>query len=534
MKNTFRKRWLFLFITLLLSFIVVGCDIFIDSSTIDSDTTDSTPTYIPLHILTINDLHGYIEQDDDGRYGLSNMAYLIDEIRNQDNLDNVVLIGNGDMFQGTFISNETYGLSVIDAMNAMGFDAMGIGNHEFDWGIEKILQYFDGNPDNGEANFPLLNANIYNRSDNSLLTIEDGNVLESIVIEKQGIEVGIISYIGDVYDSISYNMVSDYYFNLDIAGSVKRIGSKMKSDGVDVIIVNIHDGNRSKIENFQFNKQLAKLKDDEGNYIVDAVINGHAHWRQTGEIIRLGGSPMPLVQAGSYGTHFGHITLHYNVKTKRIVETYVDIVDVKEAGYNYHESVEKISQEYVDKLGNEPLIEAGETIHNTDQFYGWIGNVMLKATGSDIAYHNNGGVRGTGSIVEGEDVTISQIFEIVPFNNSIFVFEATYEEIISLENDSLFRQASPNFEPGVTYQVAVISYVFYNYDEFKSFQNRGIDTELLIRDLLVEDLKERARFGELFKPYRDHYPFIEQKWFPDHSFVQYNVNSYCEYLQLAV
>lgn len=68
----------------------------------------------------------------------------------------------------------TNGLAVIECMNMMNFDVMGIGNHEFDWEIDTILQYFDGNTENGEANFPLLNANIYLYSDDSLLTVFGG------------------------------------------------------------------------------------------------------------------------------------------------------------------------------------------------------------------------------------------------------------------------------------------------------------------------------------------------------------------------
>ncbi|HEY8365162.1 MAG TPA: hypothetical protein VIK84_06280 [Haloplasmataceae bacterium] len=109
------------------------------------------------------------------------------------------------MFQGTAISNMSYGLSVVEAMNQMQFDAMGIGNHEFAWGIDVILNYFDGNLDNGEANFPLLNANIYDAETDSLLTVEGGNVFDSTIINREGIQVGLICYVGNVYSSISYD-----------------------------------------------------------------------------------------------------------------------------------------------------------------------------------------------------------------------------------------------------------------------------------------------------------------------------------------
>ncbi|HEY8435599.1 MAG TPA: metallophosphatase, partial [Haloplasmataceae bacterium] len=274
---------------------------------------EDTPTILPIYVLSVNDLHGYIMRDKEGRNGLSNMAYLINQIRDADDYDNVILIGNGDMFQGTYISNETNGLAVIDAMNAMKFDAMGIGNHEFDWGIDVILKYFDGDPNNGEANFPLLNANIYVKASNSLLTVKDGKVFESYIVEREGIKIGLISYIGDLYNSIIYSMVKDYEFDLNLSDSIERIGRSLKQAGADIIVVNIHYGD-------EYNKIFAQAKDEQGNYLVDAVINGHEHKRVQDVVERDGGIPMPYVQAGSNGKYIGKITLYFNTKTRSVID----------------------------------------------------------------------------------------------------------------------------------------------------------------------------------------------------------------------
>lgn len=481
------------------------------TSTEPYDPDDERPDIIPLSILSINDLHGYIEQEEDGSEGLSNAAYLINQIRNEDDLDNVILIGNGDMFQGTFISNMTQGRVVIDAMNEMVFDAMGIGNHEFDWGIDVILDYFDGNPDNGEANFPLLNANIFVKSNDNLLTVDGGKVYDQVVIEREGIQIGVISYIGDVYRSISYERVQDYYFDLDIAGSVSRIGQSMKDSGVDVIIVNIHGGSGSKIQDYDYNVQLAQLKDADGEYLVDAVINGHTHRYQYGTINRSGGVSMPVVQAKANGEFIGRITLNYQTKTNDIVSYRVDVIDVSDARYQYDSNVEAVIQRHRNQIEDIALVEAGETIKNRSQFYNWIGNVMMAATGSDIAIHNNGGVRGDGDIMAGEDIYISQMYEISPFDNPIFVFEATYDELRSLlKNSSLFYTKTA--ESKSVYRVAIISYVYYNYKEMNNLRDRGTDTGLYIRDILVEDLRLKGEQGIIFRPSTDPSASIGNLW----------------------
>ncbi len=274
----------------------------------------------PLTILSVNDLHGYIEQDEYGMNGLSNMAYLINKIRDENPLDDVVLIGNGDMLQGTAISNMTNGLAVIESMDAMQFDAMGIGNHEFDWEIDTIIDYFDEVETNDEADFPLLNANIYSIDDDSLLTEPGGDVLNSVVIEKEGVEVGIISYIGDTYNSIAYDKVDDYYFDLDISQSVEQIGNELVQTGVDVIVVNIHGFDTNT------NYQLSTLRDQYGDYLVDVVINGHTHSYYEESINRIDGTPMPVIQAGGNGAAFGEVTLTIGLDTMEVINSTVDII----------------------------------------------------------------------------------------------------------------------------------------------------------------------------------------------------------------
>ena len=114
-----------------------------------------------LDIIEINDLHGYVnEAAKNKEYDLANIEYYIEEKRNLEN-NEVLLIANGDMFEGTAFSNLSMGLSTLNVLNEMNFDMMGIGNHEFSWGLDSILQYFDKDINNGEANFPLINGNIY-------------------------------------------------------------------------------------------------------------------------------------------------------------------------------------------------------------------------------------------------------------------------------------------------------------------------------------------------------------------------------------
>ncbi len=485
------------------------------TTTEQESTTTEESEIVDLKILSVNDLHGYILQDDDGTGGLSNMAFLINQIRNEDPSDDVILIANGDMFQGTAISNMTNGLAVIECMNMMDFDVMGIGNHEFDWGIDTILQYFDGNTENGEANFPLLNANIYLYSDDSLLAVSGGNVFQYTIIEREGIQVGVISYIGDIYSSISYDKVEDYYFDTDIVDSVASIASDLKDNGVDIIIVNIHGGTTSGIENYYYNEQLAELKDNSGHYLVDIVINGHTHSYQTGSISRYNGTPLLMVQAGAYGNAFGEIELSIDTSSMEIMDYSVKLVNVDSAGTNYDGQIEMYIETTEAGLEDTVLAVAGETITSKSQLEPWTANVMLAATGADIAVANDGGIRSTGNITAGEDVTISQLYEISPFDNTIWLVEMTYDQVMDfISNSYLYYEIADGvlLDSSKTYQVAIISYVYYwsQLDDVRS--DSDIDTGLYIRDLLIQDIEIKGNNGELFSPYTNPEASIDLQW----------------------
>ena len=465
---------------------------------------ESTDTF-DLHILEINDIHGYIEQDSSNANGLSNMAYMINNIRNKNELDDVLLIGAGDMFQGTAISNITHGLTMINAMNAMEFDCMIIGNHEFDWNLNVILNYFDNKEENGEANFPLLNANIYNKSDNTLVTIDGGKVFESIIVEKEGVNVGIIGYIGDVYSSINYVMAKDYYFDIDIASSVEKIGKSLKNQGVDIIVLAVHGGNSSSIENYDINQSVANLKYNN-DYLVDAIINAHTHTRQTGYISRYDGPSLPLVQGGGNGQLFGEIVLSLDKDTNEIVNVLSKVNYVSSAGNNYDEETESVIDEAIKEnydILNEVYSVAGETVESKSQLQRWVGNVLIKGTGADISICNTGGLRSTGDIIKGNNITISNMYMINPFDNYLMIVEVTGKDIARfLQNNAVFygSNVSINSISNSTqkYKVAVVDYVYY-WDSFPQ-NDSCFNSNIIMRDLLIEDIKLNDTFKPISNP----------------------------------
>ena len=140
-----------------------------------------------IDIFELNDTHGAY-WDDESIVGISRVATVIKN--NSSDAYGVVKIANGDMLQGTAFSNMLLGEPAIAALNEMNFDAFVIGNHEFDWGIDNLSVYKDGNPLNGELECPFLGANIRNRYGERPDWIEPYTV-----VEKGNVKVVIIGII---------------------------------------------------------------------------------------------------------------------------------------------------------------------------------------------------------------------------------------------------------------------------------------------------------------------------------------------------
>lgn len=477
-----------LIFTIILLFSLCGCELSFSSTTTNKQDRGKSI----LSIIEMNDVHGFIEQNSSNKLGLSNMAYLINEVREEQDYDNVLLLGNGDMFQGTALSKMSYGRVLIDCMNVMDFDACTIGNHEFDWGLDVILDYFDGNIENGEANFPLLNANVY--YNNSLLTIDNGNIFESYTYDKANVKVGVIGYIGDVKSSINKVYVEGYDFDLEIAESVKKIGSKLKSEGADIIVVAIHDGATN--EYYSVNRELSALRYN-GKFLVDAIINGHTHTKQAYVIARPDNPGLPVIQSNGYQNNYlytaGRIDLTIDLEEKKVSKVGLSHIQVSSAGANYDQGVEAIIDSYYnmskDELEEEYCYNEISSSKNSTELRKWVSNVMLAATGADIAICNTGGLRT--NLPEGI-LTIAELYAINPFDNVIVIHECDASLINEfIDSSYYFYSVKGSLKTSGTYKVAVIDYVF-NSDYYNKCRTSSyVNSKIILRDALISDLRLR-------------------------------------------
>ena len=509
--NNFFKKLIALTLIAVMSLCLFACDIsdsdLGSSAGIgDSSSGGTHDGDVALTLVSINDIHGSIEQNENGTNGLSNTARIIDKMSanygkaDKDVRDDVALFGNGDMFQGTAISNMSRGRAVIEAMNDMRFDAMSLGNHEFDWGIETITAYFDGDATNGEANFPLVTANVYQKSGQTYLSdlSEDDNIVNGTIVEKSGVKIGYIGVIGPIENSIIVSKVQDYSFRQEyVVDRVKNVAIDLKNDGADIITVSIHYG-----ENY--NDELAALQNN-GDYLIDVIFNGHTHSTYSQVAVRPDKSSVPVVQGGSNNRAFSYVKLTYSTDNGQITYNNYDYRTINSSDREYDETVETTIREYrstlIDSLP--ALATSAVTVNYKNQLCDYIGNVAIAALQTDYFTSNYAGLRATGDITVGKPVKEDAFYKIIPFDNTMYVVkmrgEGLYKfytkqgqyyyfakntnakSIESLENDKNY------------YTLAIIDYVytgvyFSNFMEYVDTSTE-VNSQLYLRDLLVEDAK---------------------------------------------
>lgn len=419
--------------------------------------------------LMINDTHGAFV---DNQYpGVERLASLVKQLG-----DEYIKIANGDILQGSYISNILCGYPMIDALNNMNFNAYVIGNHEFDWGLDKIAEYKDGNLTNGEANFPFLGANIIDKRTNKIVDFLEPYT----IIEKDDVRVGIIGLIGSgLTSSILYENVKDYEF-IDCVDVAKKYAKELRTTKkCDVVVVAIHD------YDYETNYQLAQLENDE---TIDAIFCGHTHTYINEYQTRKDGINIPVVENRDKNQTAVSVLLELNVR-KDLVKYNVNFYNPE--NFILDSDMTKVLKEYQSYIdeGNRSLGIASSYLDRST-----LGNISVEAMRdsfkTDFAILNTGGVRS--SISDG-NVTVSDVYNVFPFNNEVFLVEIKGSDLLRFYyNADYYIYINKDFDTSEiisdkTYNVAIIDYVFtsrYYQSYFESV--KYVDTDIIMRDLVIE------------------------------------------------
>lgn len=445
-----------------------------------------------LNIYYINDTHGAILKD--GQYmGLSAIGHLIlDEKAKKP--DQTIFIAGGDILQGSLLSNYFYGESTIDILNAMQLDSFTIGNHEFDWSLEKITRYFDPTYEGIKANFPLLGANVFYKD----TTMRPDFIDAYQIIEKANIKIGIIGTMGyGLESSIATAMVEDYEFADPVYWTGYYAKELRENHDVDVVLAVNHGASDFT------NQGIGALT---GTSRVDATFNGHSHQNYVRFEARQG-VDMPVIQSSSNGRAVGRVRLDLNPTGEVIDYQAQNLTVSSESRLSFYSPLidTRISVYYdqVEPLLNEVIIKSKET-YTRDQLTYYMAELIRVSGQADIGLHNFGGTRS--SLEQNQDITVATLYDIFPFDNKVKTVLLKGSIIIDFIEDGAGSSAVvykaglslESIDPNLYYVVATNEYVFDQTDNPFIYGDDILDTGIIIRDVLEDVLRNQAETSTHF------------------------------------
>lgn len=440
-------------------------------SLISCNTVNKREETRTLEFYSLNDFHGaYLYDESYEQTGLSKIGRFLKE-KKESNPENTFILSSGDMFQGGAESNITYGSIVIETMNNIGFDAMAIGNHEFDWD-EVVLKEMQKQMD-----FPLLGANVF-----YVDTDKMPSYLESYtILERNDLKVGVIGTIMPNINSSILATISDKFNYKDNVNIVKEHATTLKEKkGCDVVVLATHDGETDR---------YASLS----GYI-DAIFLGHDHYKKEGEI-----NNIPYIEGGSNGNYVSHIELNLklnkNNKYEVISSSHNTIKTFKNEEFNNFDiEIEDIYEKYRKEIESirDQVLYTFESVVDKSKFGKFVAKALALYTKNIspkidvcIGSINSGGIRS--NVAKGE-FTYGDLIKVYPFENTLCILKVSPAKFNQIKNNLgvIYNVPSSSMVDGY-YYVATIDYVAYG----KSVRNNVeeiITTGEMCRDVVSEYL----------------------------------------------
>ena len=414
--------------------------------------------------------------------GISHLATLIRNTRKSENI--TFLVDAGDIFTGA-LSKKSEGKLPFDLYSAMNYDTLTLGNHEFEYGWEKLVETIP------RANFPVLNANIVHEASGELIAEP------YTIIKRDSVKVGVIGVMG--IDAFYNTMASFHRTGLTIKDPTETAqywADKIR-DEVNIIVVLTHQNRTAPMQtNKESDPSVQRGFDEDyamaGNLRgVDVIFGGHSDnglkqpviHPKTGTVIGL---------TFGQGMHLGYTK--FKVDTQKhdaeFIEGYLIPVNSKQLPEDKQTATlindyRKIYPELLEVLAivNEPLMRK----YNEESSIGnLLTDYMKKAAQSDIAFLNSGAIRAdfnTG------DVTLEQLINVYPFKDNLTVIELTGNQIKELIEYSLT----------LPYGIGQVSGLKIKYDSTQDEMKRVIDIKVNGNDLIDNEKYTISVSGYLAK-----------------------------------
>ncbi len=431
---------------ILLAVLLICATLFTTMSCATSQKSEMVSNRVPgepfeLVILGTSDMHGniwgfsYEDSKESTNNGMSRLYTFIESER--ETHPGLILLDAGDDIQGTIMTDDLANKNpdelhpVIAAMNFMGYDAMTLGNHEFNWGITSMKKILS------KADFPVLAANVKNAKGKYVTGAG------TTIINRDGVKVAVIGVVTPdvpIWDG-GKEGIEDYIFE-SAAYAVKDEIAKLDKD-VDIIIVSAHMGTYAEFD--EDNGSDSGLKILEVNPEVDVLQLAHNH-----SIVKESYNDVPVVATRNGGRDIAKVVLTLDDDNNIISSTY-DVIDMKDTAPSEEirsipvvKELHEKAVNYVSGVGEDG--EKGPALGVTTAKFqpeneikglpegklrdtavmDLINMIQLEESGADVSAAAL--FKDTSDLPEG-DINYGNIFDIYKFDNTLYRVAMTGKEL---------------------------------------------------------------------------------------------------------
>ncbi|WP_411033451.1 5'-nucleotidase C-terminal domain-containing protein [Shinella sp. BYT-45] len=437
-----------------------------------------------LNILHINDLHSRIEAinkfdstcsaEEEGKNecfgGIARVKAAIDAARKKltDANANVLVLDAGDQFQGSLFYTTYKSEAVAEFMNGIGFDAMAVGNHEFDDGPQELAKFLD------QVKFPVISGNTVAGADTPIANRIKGYIVKDI----GGQKVAVVSVLAT--DTGETSSPGKSVFFEDEITYLKGVIPTIEAEGANKIVLLSHVG-------YKRDQEIAAAVDG-----IDVIVGGHSHTllsstddKAAGPYPTLVKNPagvdVPIVQAYAYSKYLGELKVVFDdagkVKSASGAPLLLDSAITPDAGFAAR--VKELAAP-IEELKKKEVSETSEVIDGSRETCRarecTMGNLVadaildrVKAQGISIAIQNGGGLRA--SIDKGV-VTMGEVLTVLPFQNSLATFQLKGSDVIAALENGLGQ-----IEEGAG-RFPQVSGIKYTFDKSKPAGSRVVSVEV--------------------------------------------------------
>jgi len=407
----------------------------------------ANPDFTVITVFATSDIHAHLEPYKPGEAkreigGLAHMSKIINDTRAIQ--PNTLLVDGGDAPYNTNIGNLFEGKSTIDVMNAMKYDAMVLGNHDFDFPFTVL----ESNAK--RATFPFLSANTrYNQANPDFLK-------PYVIKEVDGVKIGIIGVTDDESHFYTHpKNVEGISFQNEFEAAEQAVDAVKDQTDVVIALAHLHGDNPilpTKVSGID-------VEIGGGQDVVEfPQIIGETWLISPGKHAEvLNQINLNMMNGKMLGLNFAHIFITENLEEDAAVAAIID---------DYRGKLDDKMKEVVGKT-SVSLDGERQTVRLKESNLGnAVADSLREMTGADIALQNGGGIRAS---INAGDITLEEVYATLPFDNTVVMVEASGQTVWNALEHSL------SWYPNAAGGFLQVSGLTYTFDASKEAGSRLVD-----------------------------------------------------------